>query len=59
LLVVSNSFTKVVKLWFLGKSDFMFDITSQFISFVVMVNYFKLQVVGVYGATTYTARHSL
>jgi len=37
----------------------MFDITSQFISFVVMVNYFKLQVVGVYGATTYTARHSL
>jgi len=35
------------------------DITSQFISFVIMVNDVKLHVVGVFGATTYTVRRFL
>jgi len=50
LLVVSDSSTKIARLWFFGRSDSTFDIfyiTSQFISFVVMVNDVKLQVVGV------------
>jgi len=33
------------------------DITSEFNSFVVMVNDVKLQVTGVYGAITYIAHH--
>jgi len=50
LLVVSDCSTKVARLLFLGSNDYMFDfidITSQFISFVVIVNGVKLQVVGV------------
>jgi len=56
LLTVSNFSTKVARSWFLGRNDFTFDIldiTSQFISFAITVNGVKLQVVGVYGATTY------
>lgn len=56
-MIVSYSFTNVVILCFLDKSDFTFDniidIISQFISSVVMVNDVKLQIVGVYDATTY------
>jgi len=49
-------------LWFLGRSDFMFDIigiTSQFILFVVVVKDVKLQDTGVYGATNHTTCRSL
>jgi len=63
LLVVFDFSTTVVRLWFLGRSDFTFyiiDITSQFISFVLFFgNDVKLQDVGVYNATTYTTYRPL
>jgi len=62
LLVVFDSSAKVVRLWFLSTSDFTFDIiniSGKFISFVVMVNDVKIQVVGVYSVTTYNVHCSL